>query len=271
MKTIACIIARTNSTRLPLKVLRDCGAGYSIIELLIKRLKTAGLDQIYLCTSKEPGDDIMEDIANINDIGIYRGSANKVIERMVAVSKITQSDIILRITGDNPLTSIEYIENQVNLLKDKSLDYVRLINVPIGSTAEVIGRDALTHYYENYDPNISEYMMLYLFNPDVYKCGVIKPFRTDFSNYTITVDTNEDLKRLKDTLLFFNNYQEMPEKILLKNIIKYYTYNSEIKNHLIKNKEEIKLPFGEVKSFIDFNKDIKNREQQSILVKLYKD
>ena len=38
MKVVACIIARTTSTRLPLKVLRDAGDGQSILDLLIDRV-----------------------------------------------------------------------------------------------------------------------------------------------------------------------------------------------------------------------------------------
>ena len=42
-KIVACIIARTVSQRLPLKVLRDIRNGVSIIELLIDRIKTIKL------------------------------------------------------------------------------------------------------------------------------------------------------------------------------------------------------------------------------------
>ena len=62
---------------------------------------------------------------------------------MVSVAKITKADILLRITGDNPLTSIEYIDQQVNLIKEKNLDYVRLIDVPVGATVEAIDNKEL--------------------------------------------------------------------------------------------------------------------------------
>ena len=63
-KTIACIIARTVSKRLPLKVLRNVTEQFSVLDFIIQRLKFVNnIDKVYLCTSSEPVDDIMEDVA----------------------------------------------------------------------------------------------------------------------------------------------------------------------------------------------------------------
>src|SRR5690554_3463171 len=138
-KLVACIIARTTSSRLPLKVLRDNGVGYSVLSTLIRRLKSVKeLDSIYICTSNEKVDDIMEDIGKNEGIEVYRGSPDKVIERMIEVGRITNADILIRITADNPLSSVEYIPDQYKLMMAKDLDYVRVVNVPIGATVELI-------------------------------------------------------------------------------------------------------------------------------------
>ena len=269
MKTAACIIARTTSSRLPIKILRDCGFGYSIISLLIKRLQSLNLDYIYLCTSSEPVDDIMEDIAIHHGIDIYRGSPDEVIERMVSVSRITKADILLRITGDNPLTSIEYINEQIDMIEKECLDYVRLIDVPVGSTAEAIGSEALLNYYHNNDPKVSEYMMLYLFNPQKYRCGVIKPFKGDYSDYSVTIDTPEDLIRLRKTLRYYGKYFSNPQKIKLKDVVEYYVNDKKIKNHKIKKNGIVKLPYGKDISYSKMNLDLKNRAKNSTLLKLF--
>ena len=269
MKVIACIIARTNSTRLPIKVLRDCGFGYSMLVLLIKRLKKTNIDDIYICTSNHSSDDIMEDIASQNGINVYRGSPDEVIERMVSVAKITKADILLRITGDNPLTSIEYIDKQVNIMEEKKLDYVRLIDVPIGATAEVISKEALFDYYRNNDPKTSEYMMFYLFNPDKYKCGVIKPLKDDYSDYSLTVDTNEDLIRLRNTLKHFSKFSQSPEEIKLDHLIDYYINGQDVVYHILETNGLIKLPHGEEVSYSQLKSDLKQREHESFNYKLY--
>ena len=177
MRIVACIIARTVSKRLPLKVLRDLGKGVSMIDFLVQRIKKVSeIDEIYICTSINIVDDVLEDVAIRNDIKIYRGSEDEVIERMISVGDLEQADVLLRITGDNPLTSIEYFPNQIKLLIENDLDYVRIVDVPIGASAEVISLNALKDCYSKMDPSVSEYLMLFLFDPDKYKCGVIKVF-----------------------------------------------------------------------------------------------
>ena len=48
-KTVACIIARTVSTRLPLKVLRMVDGKLSMLDFIIQRLKKVNnIDAIYL-------------------------------------------------------------------------------------------------------------------------------------------------------------------------------------------------------------------------------
>ena len=43
------------------------------------------------------------------------------------------------------------------------------------------------------DRAVSEYMMLYLFDPKKYRCGYIKVSEKDYSTYNLSVDTQEDL------------------------------------------------------------------------------
>ena len=73
-RIVACVIARTTSSRLPLKVLRDNGIGYSLLSTLLRRLKAVNeIDDVFLCTSTELIDDIMEDIAVNEKVKLYRG------------------------------------------------------------------------------------------------------------------------------------------------------------------------------------------------------
>ena len=99
-KVVACVIARTVSKRLPLKILRDLKPGLSMIDFLIQRIKSVDkIDEIYLCTSEEAVDDILADVVSRNGIKLYRGSADAVIERMLAVGDIEKADVLIRITG----------------------------------------------------------------------------------------------------------------------------------------------------------------------------
>ena len=88
-KTVACIIARTTSVRLPLKVLRSLFEQYAVIDFIIERVKKVEMiNDIYICTSYEPVDDILEDVARRNGVKIYRGDPTNIIERMLSVGEI---------------------------------------------------------------------------------------------------------------------------------------------------------------------------------------
>jgi len=265
-KVVSCIIARTVSTRLPLKVLRSIGGENTMLDFMIKRLKQVpSIDEVFICTSHEAVDEIMEDIALRNGIRVYRGSPDNVIERMLSVGQLTDADILLRITGDNPFTSVEYIDQQIQLLRQKKLDYVRLIDVPIGATAEVMKRDALIRCNDLMDPSVSEYLMLFMFEPRNFKCGVIKPFLKDYSNLSVTVDTPGDLTRTQAIVRYFTGPSL---QIKLSDIVTAIE-ERDIPNAMIKPSGEIKLPYGKSMDFMDFQKDMTRRIEQSEFVKLY--
>lgn len=265
MKVVACIIARTVSTRLPLKVLRDLHEGMTMLDFIVKRLRMVKrIDEIYICTSAEREDEILEDVARRNKVKIYRGSADQVIERMLSVARIEQADVLLRITGDNPFTSFEYIDLQLEMLEQHRLDYVRLIDVPLGATAEVMATNALIRCNELMDPNVSEYLMLFIFDPKNFRCGVIKPVKNDWSSYSITVDTPDDLRRNQAVLRL---YAGDPVTISLKEIVS-TLQKHELPAATITPVGKVKLPFGREVSFAEFKEDMNQRIAASVKLDL---
>ncbi|MFI5212153.1 MAG: cytidylyltransferase domain-containing protein [Ignavibacteria bacterium] len=264
-KVIACIIARTISTRLPLKVLRSVDDDNTMIEFIINRLKQVQrIDEIYICTSVEPVDDIMEDIATNAGIKLYRGSPDKVIERMLDVAGKENADIVLRITGDNVFTSYEYIDKQIDAIAGHDLDYVRLVGVPIGATAEAMRVTALKDCMARMDPSVSEYLMLFMFEPSVYRCGILKPLDKDYSHTTLTVDTLADLIRTRQILSHYHKEDKSP--ILLSEVISIAEKYDIPGFHMSNTTSTIKYPYGEILTVEEFSADMQRRKDQSLVI-----
>jgi spore coat polysaccharide biosynthesis protein SpsF len=261
-KTVACLIARTVSTRLPLKVLRLVDDHHSMLDFIIERVKMAKkVDQIYLCTSDEPTDDILEDVTQRNGIHIFRGSAEVPIDRMMKVGELTGADNLIRITGDDVFNAWEYLDEQISFLEDNHLDYVRTIGIPLGSSAEVMSFEGLRKCYHEMDISVSEYLTLFIFNPEKYKCGIIKPFKNDYTNISLTVDTRADLTRTRQILSNYLPKNKIP--ISTKEIVEIIE-NKGIENSYFLGGGTVKLPYGKVISYENFLHDMKNREKASL-------
>ncbi len=260
-KTIACLIARTASTRLPLKVLREVTPGVSMLDFIIQRLKlVSNIDSIYLCTSSEITDDIMEDVAARNKINIYRGSPNQVIERLLSVAEKENATDIIRITGDNVFNAYEYMNDLVAMHTKNNLDYSKITGLPFGSTPEVMSVSALKDCNSKTDPTLSEYLTVFMFLPELYKCGMLKINDiNDYSNRTLTVDLSEDLVRTK---LVLQNYTSEKLKITTKEIMQLIDEH-QIPYSMVNVNAELKLPFNITVKMADFIRELNLKATQS--------
>jgi len=189
MKNIICIVARTNSTRLPHKVLRSIGER-KLIEHLIDRMKLSkGFDEVYLCTSTHEDDKILIDIAKENGIKYIAGSELAVIERLLDAAEESGADNIVRVTGDNPLTDPFILDIVLKDHLKKVADYSIMTFIPRGSTGDVVRVKALKKLYGMMDPNESQYLAVYINNPKEFNCNFIYPPKKLFKPFiNISVD-----------------------------------------------------------------------------------
>ena len=93
MKTVATVEARMSSTRLPGKVSRTI-LGKPMLELLIERLKRAqSLDEIVVATTKNPADNVIEELAHRIGVNCFRGSEEDVLERVLRAAMAAKADL----------------------------------------------------------------------------------------------------------------------------------------------------------------------------------
>lgn len=132
MKIGFLITARLKSSRLPLKLLLDLN-GKSIVERVIERAKkVAYVEDVVLCTSTNPQDKPLIDIALKNDIYYYLGSEEDVVQRLFDSAKFFGMDFFVNITGENPLFSIEYANQVAEILRSGKHDFIYVDGLPIG-------------------------------------------------------------------------------------------------------------------------------------------
>lgn len=200
-RTLILVAVRMKSTRLPGKALLPI-AGKPVLHHLIDRLRlAAAVGEIVLCTSTHPQDGVL--LAEAAKLGIpaYAGSEDDVMARFLDVAEQRGADVVVRVTGDNPLTDPGAIAAMVRQHCAEGADYTFTEDLPRGTRPEVISVPALQRAHDMAeDPSGSEYMTLYFKgNPSVFAMGrwsVPEPAlrRPEFR---LTLDTPEDLKVLE--------------------------------------------------------------------------
>ena len=100
MNSVAVLQARTNSSRLPGKVLLPI-KGIPLAVLAAKRAANTGRNVI-IATSLESSDDGLAALIQSNGLRCFRGSLKNTLDRFVsALSVYDDQDIVFRLTADN--------------------------------------------------------------------------------------------------------------------------------------------------------------------------
>ncbi len=143
---LAIVQARMESTRLPGKVLKKV-AGMSLIEILFYRLsKSKKINKIILATSKSSENNELANLVEKLGYGVYRGSENNVLDRYYQAAKHYMPDIVVRITGDCPITEPKIIDSIIGEFESNNTDYTSNVfpaSYPDGLDVEVFSFAAL--------------------------------------------------------------------------------------------------------------------------------
>lgn len=263
-RTVACIIARTSSSRLKKKVLREIH-GKTFIEHIIQKLKYVNaIDDIYMCTSVDEDDAILMEIANRAGIKGYAGSRESPIDRMLAVAEMENATDIVRVTGDNIFCDEIFLQKLVEEHGVSGVDYTRAEFLPLGVTGEVMSVPALKKCHDLMDPKHSQYLMMFMFDPDNFSCLVIVPepsLQAEFAS--LTVDTPDDFRR---TVEIYNNLYRNG-RIYYDDIIAMHN-RTPIPNFEIDASVTLKMPGNKTISYAKFREIMRERVERSIKIAL---
>lgn len=151
-KVIGVLTARLASTRLPKKVLMPLGSK-SIFEHHMERLKhVAGLDGVFLATSKDPQNQELIAEAERLGCGWYAGAEQDIVDRHVRLCERENADAFLRVTADCPIFDIESASQFVREFKKEYRDYIYVANMTMiqGTLTELVSLNAIKEVQKHY-------------------------------------------------------------------------------------------------------------------------
>lgn len=201
MKIAAIIQARTSSTRLPGKVLKELpyNSGITCLEQVIRRLKKSKrLNEIIIATTKETEDNSITNICKKEDVQYFKGSKENVLSRYYFAAKENNIDLIVRITSDCPCIDADITDLTIDDHISKMADYTTnslVRTYPHGLDVEVFNFDALGKAYKNTTKDYEkEHVTPYINrNPQKFKINIVKaPKELYAPDIRITLDTEED-------------------------------------------------------------------------------
>jgi len=197
MKVGFLITARMKSTRLSLK-LRLKLAGREVIRQMIDRLKLSSeLEKIVICTSVNPQDEPLKEIAREEEVDCFCGSQEDVIARLYAAAKFFQLDYVVNVTADCPLVAYEYIPVIIEQYKKTKADLIRCFDLPHGLYLYGIDVAAMGKVCEIKDSLKTEVWGRYFTDSGQFKVLDLDIPQKHRRNYRLTLDYQEDFEVLE--------------------------------------------------------------------------
>ncbi|NUR05498.1 MAG: glycosyltransferase family protein [Nocardioidaceae bacterium] len=194
--------ARTNSTRLPAKVL-ERAAGTTMLEHHLLRLRAADLP-VVVATTDHPRDDAIVEIAEAMGVHWFRGSEPDVLDRFARCAEAYDLDGLVRVTSDCPLVDGHLVARAVEEWRGAADPWLYLSNAlvrtfPRGLDLEVFSTEALLLAdREASSAAEREHVTPYLYGNAEGRFRLENlAFEEDASHLRITLDTPEDLTLLR--------------------------------------------------------------------------
>jgi Spore coat polysaccharide biosynthesis protein F, CMP-KDO synthetase homolog len=195
MNSIVILQARTNSSRLPAKVLLPIG-GIPIVVLAAKRAANTG-KTVIVATSTESSDDGLVNILKANGLAFFRGDLNNTLKRFVdALVEMKDQTIVFRLTADNIFPDGKLLDEIEQDFINRGLDYLccngENSGLPYGTSVEVTYTKHLRNALDNtHIPHDLEHVTPYI----IRKFGLtyFEKYQTLKKGlYRSTIDTFED-------------------------------------------------------------------------------
>lgn len=201
MKFIVLLQARTNSTRLPRKVLMKI-KNIPIVVLAYNRASNKGAN-VMVVTSQNDTDDALVEILTENKVPFYRGDLDNPLKRFFdSLKRESDNTIIVRLTADNVFPDGALIKDVVEDFCKRQVNYL-LCNgpkcgFPHGVSVEVtLVKFIREAYHKSTSAKDKEHVTPYIsrkYGINYYKSNVDIPK----TNVSCTIDTLEEYQRISE-------------------------------------------------------------------------
>jgi spore coat polysaccharide biosynthesis protein SpsF len=195
------IQARCGSSRVPNKVLLDLNGKPELLRVVERVKKSTQTDDVFVITSIDVNNLPLIKLCAGNNIRIFAGSEEDVLDRYYQCARLINAGYIIRVTADCPVFDWSYLDEAIEIVKvDDKIDYLVDLDetFPDGLDIEIIKFSALEYAWKNAElKSEREHVTLFLknnralFNIFNFSCPI-----KDIAHHRWTLDEQEDYELL---------------------------------------------------------------------------
>jgi spore coat polysaccharide biosynthesis protein SpsF len=197
----------------------------ALLEVIIRRLRPAcAIHELIVVTSSLERDDLIAQLCEHLSIRCFRGSEQNCLDRFYHAAVHTQADVIVRLTGDNPLVDGSFLDHVLAEYFRHQCQYISSGlsgTYPYGLAIEVMSRAALdVAWREAKDSESREHVTPFIYrNPARFR---IRSLVSDqpLGHLRFTVDTPEDLLFIRQIFAHFDENIQFPWQAVVDLLLK---------------------------------------------------
>ncbi|WP_026768010.1 cytidylyltransferase domain-containing protein [Asinibacterium sp. OR53] len=208
------IQARMGSSRRPGKI-SHLIEGFEMLRLQLERLKSNGINNIFVATSDKKEDDITQALAEKSEIKCFRGSETNLIRRFYDTCQSYNIQNMVRVGGDDPLIDPGCISALISAHATKPADFIYASHRTgwiYGTAAELISIKVLEEAIkDSLDDVQKEHTVPYIKGNNKFSQYKISPNEDSLirPDIYVSVDYNEDIKLIEDICHFFSKKEKL--------------------------------------------------------------
>ncbi len=202
----ALILARTDSSRFPNKVISELG-GKKLIQWCIDGILNVENIEPILVTSDRDVDLPLVEVAQQNKIKFFQGDFENIAKRVLDCIHHFDIDLLARINGDSPFVNRSILEEALGILgTNPEVDFVTNLiprRFPYGLSVEIMRSKVFEKSYSQLNTKaMREHITTWFYqNTDKFNIhGLEYPYGNDH-DIRFTVDTFEDHKNIEEIIL----------------------------------------------------------------------
>ena len=211
-KIIGVMQARMGSSRLPGKVFLPLADRPLVWHIMTRLRAVKSISDIFIATTSDKKNDVLEDFSNKNQIICYRHSdENDIVGRFNAISKLVDYDVMIKVNCDCPLIDNNEIQKLLDIFLEKKLDFAsnQFSNTyPLGYSFQILHSDLIKKcdYFLSNKTDRELFIKWIMDNKESFKTDTIS-YKRNMSKLRLTLDTKEDyllMKRIFEKLFVKN-------------------------------------------------------------------